>query len=81
MLAGGGLWAVLTIAFEVGLGRLVLDLPWDRIAEDYDVTRGGFLGFGLLFLAASPLFAAWLRRVPPFATGDKGRTPAAPSRH
>jgi hypothetical protein len=27
---------VLTVLFEVGLGRLVLGLPWDRITEDYD---------------------------------------------
>jgi hypothetical protein len=35
---------VLTVLFEIGLGRLLLDLPWDRITEDYDLTRGGFLG-------------------------------------
>jgi hypothetical protein len=60
------LWVVLTVLFEVGLGRLVLDLPWDRIAEDYDPARGGFLGLGLLFMAVSPLLAARVRgREPP----------------
>jgi hypothetical protein len=62
----GLLWAVLTVLFEVGLGRPVLDLPWDRVAEDYDPTRGGFLGLGLLFMAVSPLPAARGRgRKPP----------------
>jgi hypothetical protein len=62
----GLLWVVLTVLFEVGLGRLVLDLPWDRIAEDYEPTRGGFLGPGLLFVAVSPLLAARVRgRKPP----------------
>ena len=56
---------VLTILFEIGLGRLVLGLPWDRIAEDYDPARGGFLGVGLLFMAVSPLLAARLRGTPP----------------
>jgi hypothetical protein len=28
--------------FEIGLGRLVLGLQWDRITEDYDTTRDGF---------------------------------------
>ncbi len=60
-LAVGLLWVVLTILFEIGLGRLVLGLPWERITEDYDVTRGGFLGVGLLFMAAAPWLAAWLR--------------------
>jgi hypothetical protein len=51
--------------FEIGLGRLILDLPWDRITEDYDPARGGSLGFGLLFMAVSPLLAAELRKTQP----------------
>lgn len=61
LLAVGLLWVVLTALFEIGLGRLVLGLPWERITEDYDVTRGGFMGVGLLFMAAAPWLAAWLR--------------------
>jgi hypothetical protein len=57
----GLLWVVLTVLFEVGLGRLVLGLPWERITEDYDPTRGGSLGLGLLFMAVSPLLAARIR--------------------
>lgn len=61
-LLGVGLqWVVLTVLFEIGLGRFVLGLPWERITEDYDPTRGGFLGFGLLFVAVSPLLAVWLQ--------------------
>jgi hypothetical protein len=60
-LAVGLLWVVLTILFEIGLGRLVLGLPWERLTEDYDVIRGGFMGVGLLFMAAAPWLAAWLR--------------------
>lgn len=57
LLGVGLLWVVLTLLFELGLGRLVLGLPWERIAEDYEPTRGGFLGLGLLFMAVSPLLA------------------------
>lgn len=64
LLGVGLLWVVLTVLFEIGLGRYVLGLSWDRIAEDYDVTRGGLLGIGLLFLAATPTLAARLRRQP-----------------
>ena len=62
LLAVGLWWAVLTVLFEVGLGRRVLGLPWDRLLEDYDLTRGGVLGLGLLFMAVTPLLAARLRR-------------------
>lgn len=64
LLGVGLLWAVLTILIEIGLGRLVLGLPWGRITEDYDPTRGGFLGLGLLFMAVSPLLAARTNRTP-----------------
>ena len=67
LLVVGLLWVVLTVLFEIGLGRLALDLPWDRITEDYDLTRGGFLGLGLLFMAVSPLLAAKIR-------GRRGRS-------
>ena len=60
----GLLWVLLTLLFEIGLGRLVLGLPWERITEDYGVTRGGFMGVGLLFMAAAPWLAAWLRGSP-----------------
>jgi hypothetical protein len=62
LLAVGLLWVVLTVLFEIALGRYVLGMSCDRIAEDYDVTRGGLLGFGLVFMAASPTLAAKLRR-------------------
>ncbi|MBX3401164.1 MAG: hypothetical protein KF873_20720 [Gemmataceae bacterium] len=62
LLGVGLLWVVLTVLFEIGLGRYVLGLSWERIAEDYDVTRGGLLGFGLLFMAATPTLSAMLRR-------------------
>ena len=66
LLGVGLLWVVLTVLFEIGLGRFVLGLPWERIAEDYDPGRGGFLAVGLLFMAVSPLLAARLRRTPPY---------------
>ncbi len=59
----GVMWVgALTVLFEITLGRLVLDLSWDRITEDYNITRGGLLGVGLLFMALSPLLATRLHR-------------------
>lgn len=66
LLAVGILWVVLTVLFEVVLGRFVLELSWERITEDYDLSRGGLLGFGLLFMAITPILVARLRRIAPF---------------
>ena len=58
LLVIGLMWVALNLLFEIGLGRMVLDLTWDRLLEDYDLARGGFFGLGLLFMAVSPLLAA-----------------------
>lgn len=49
----GLLWLTLTLAFEIGLGR-VAGLSWDRIASDFDPRRGGFLGLGMLVILLAP---------------------------
>lgn len=54
-------WAVLTLAFECALGR-ILGLSWSRILADYDPTRGGFMVLGLAFMVFAPQLAAKLRR-------------------
>jgi hypothetical protein len=56
-LGAGALWVALTIAFEISLGRLQ-GYPWSRILEDYDLSRGGLLGLGMLGLFLAP----WLAR-------------------
>ncbi|MBX3290571.1 MAG: hypothetical protein KF855_14745 [Acidobacteria bacterium] len=54
-------WVILTVLFELFLGKVLLGLDWDRILSDYDIGRGGFMLFGLLFMAASPSIAYMLR--------------------
>lgn len=61
-LAVGALWVALTVAFELALGRLVLQYDWARITEDYDPRRGGFLALGMVVLALAPRIGAALRR-------------------
>ncbi|NTU57932.1 MAG: hypothetical protein HGB00_03280 [Chlorobiaceae bacterium] len=56
----GALWVFLTILFESGLGLLFGYSP-DRIIADYDLSRGGLMGIGLLFLLFAPALAASLR--------------------
>lgn len=56
----GLLWVALTVAFEISLGR-ALNQSWERILSDYDIARGGLLGFGLLFMLFAPMIAAGLK--------------------
>jgi hypothetical protein len=57
----GFFWLSLTLVFELGFGRFVFRLSWQRLASDYDIVRGGLLPFGLIFLTLSPLISARLR--------------------
>ena len=60
-LLAGLAWVVLTVAFEIALGRLVFGHGWSRILEDYDPSRGGLMGLGLAAMALTPWLAARLR--------------------
>lgn len=61
----GLLWAILTLLFEFGLGFFVLGYSRERMFEDYDVSRGGLMGFGLVFMVFAPYLAARLRGIKP----------------
>ena len=63
LFAVGAMWSVLTLAFELGLGFLVLGYSGERVFEDYDVSRGGLMGFGIAYMAFVPYLAAHLRGV------------------
>lgn len=57
----GFIWVFLTVLFEFGLGVFVLNYSWERMFEDYDLSRGGLMGLGLLFMFFAPFFAEKLR--------------------
>jgi hypothetical protein len=61
--AAGAIWVVLTLAFEVGMGRVVLEYSWERVFSDFDLAAGGLLGIGLVIMGFAPRVAASLRRV------------------
>ena len=56
----GVLWVALTLLFELALGR-ALSASWDRILEDYNVSRGGLMMLGLAVMLFAPMLAAHLR--------------------
>jgi hypothetical protein len=57
----GIFWAILTLLFEFSLGR-ILGFSWNRILEDYDISRGGFMLFGILTLILSPILCSKIRK-------------------
>ncbi len=64
LLGIGLLWVMLTVSFEIALGRL-LHFSWDRILSDYNLPKGGLLSLGLLIMALAPLIAARWRGLKP----------------
>ena len=61
LFAVGLMWMILMTLFEFGLGLFVMNYSWERMFEDYDVSRGGLMGFGLLFMIFAPWLAVKLR--------------------
>ncbi len=64
----GALWVTLMIVAELVLGRFAFGYPWSRIAEDFDPTQGGLLGFGMLVLYFAP---SWMARLRGLATARR----------
>lgn len=62
-LAVGTLWLVTMLAFEISLGRFVFHATWAKIGADFDLRRGGLLGFGMLVLFLAPLLTGRLHRL------------------
>lgn len=62
LLCVGLFWLVLTVGFEIILGRFVMKVSWERIWSDYDLPNGGLMPIGLIFLTLSPLIAAKFRQ-------------------
>lgn len=62
LVAIGLCWVVLTIAFELLIGRFVFGFSWQRIAAEYDITSGSLMPLGLVFLVFCPLLASISRK-------------------
>ena len=53
----GGLWVVLTLAFEFTVGRAV-GTSWSQLFADYNPARGGLMVLGLAFMFVTPMLVA-----------------------
>jgi hypothetical protein len=59
----GVFWMLLTVVFEVGLGRLRFGYSWAQIAADYNLLQGRLMSLGLVLLILAPLLATKIRGV------------------
>ncbi len=59
----GVLWMLLTVGFEVGLGRFGFGYSWAQIAADYNLFQGRLMSLGLVLLVLAPLIATKIRNV------------------
>ena len=57
-LKAGACWVILTLVFELALGRAT-GMSWARLLSDYNPAGGGLMLFGLVFMFATP----WLTRL------------------
>jgi len=62
-LAVGGLWLLLTLAFEFGFGHFVAHKPWSELLADYNIAAGRVWVLVLLATFLAPLVATRLRRM------------------
>lgn len=60
-LSVGLLWMVLTLAFEIALGRWVFGYTWEQIAADFNLINGKLMALELALITLAPLIAARIR--------------------
>jgi hypothetical protein len=63
LLSIGLAWLLLTVLFEIALGRFVLAYSWEQIAADYNLLQGGLMPIGLALLVLSPFIATKIRGI------------------
>lgn len=61
LFAIGAMWAVLTLSFEFGIGYFALGYTRERLLEDYDVSRGGLMAFGIVYMVFVPYLVSKMR--------------------
>jgi hypothetical protein len=63
LMSVGFLWMLLTVTFEVSLGRWAFGYSWAQIAADYNLFQGRLMAIGLVLLLLAPLIATQIREV------------------
>jgi len=63
LMSVGVLWMLLTVLFEVSLGRWAFGYSWAQIAADYNLFQGKLMSIGLVLLLLAPLIATKVRDI------------------
>jgi hypothetical protein len=63
LISVGILWMLLTVVFEVSLGRWAFGYSWTQIAADYNLFQGRLMLIGLVILLFAPLIATKVRGI------------------
>ena len=50
----GGIWLIMTVAFEFLFGRYVMDHSWGRLFHDYNLLKGRIWCLMLIWTAVAP---------------------------
>lgn len=50
----GLVWTIFLGAYDVWVGKVLFKLPWEKIAEDFDLRKGNLLGLGFLAVLFLP---------------------------
>lgn len=58
----GFIWLVLTILFEIGMGRFLMHQSWAQMLQAYNILAGNFWPLVLLAVAIMPSLMFWLHR-------------------
>jgi hypothetical protein len=62
LLVVGGMWVVMTVAFEFLFGHYVVGHPWSRLLADYNVLKGRAWGLVLFAVFLAPLIMGRLAK-------------------
>jgi hypothetical protein len=62
LLCVGAYWVVLTVAWEIFMGRVLMKLPWERVWADYNLAQGRLWPAVLVVIFFAPLVAVTVRR-------------------
>lgn len=59
----GAIWSFMSVCFEFMLAAAVTGRPWEDFKRDYNITAGGQMPLGLVFLLFAPLLAVRIRGI------------------
>ena len=51
----GFTWGLLMMIYDVFVGKFLFKLSWEKIADDFDITKGNLLSIGIVLIVFMPV--------------------------